>query len=123
MRLCSLSRLPRWNRYTDLSTATANDTEQVAWDEDTDDEDTNKSSTPQTAAPKIVMRDTNDSSTTLNQTQIATPGGLKPEGRRSHDEKSVADSEASYDIVSGAPSRAASSPKERKAEESDEDWE
>ena len=103
--------------------ATATDTEQVVWDEDSDDED-NKSSTPQTAPPKIVMRDTNDSSTTLNQTQTATPGGLKPaEGRRSHDEKSVADSEASYDIVSGAPSRAASSPKERKAEESDEDWE
>lgn len=102
--------------------ATATDTEQVAWDEDSDDED-NKSSTPQTAPPKIIMRDTNDSSTTLNQTQRATPEGLKPEGRRSHDEKSVADSEASYDIVSGAPSRAASSPKERKAEESDEDWE
>ncbi|RMZ88206.1 hypothetical protein DV736_g4569, partial [Chaetothyriales sp. CBS 134916] len=45
-------------------------------------------------------------------------------GRRSHDEKSVADSEASYDIVSGAPSRAASSPKQKRADESDEeDWE
>ena len=51
---------------------------------------------------------------------------LQPEPRRSHDEKSVADSEASYDMLnSGAPSRAASSPKERKQdEESDEeDWE
>ena len=54
---------------------------------------------------------------------------LKPaEGRRSHDEKSQADSDASYDIVSGAPSRASGSPKEKKVEavkeESDEeDWE
>ena len=45
--------------------------------------------------------------------------------RRSHDEKSVADSEASYDLVSGAASHANSSPKEKpiKEEESDDDWE
>lgn len=43
--------------------------------------------------------------------------------RRSHDEKSVADSEASYDLVSGAASHAAGSPKQRKEEDSDDDWE
>ena len=49
---------------------------------------------------------------------------IKP-SRRSHDEKSVADSEASYDIVSGAASQANNSPKGKpiKEEESDDDWE
>ncbi|KAK5093800.1 hypothetical protein LTR70_001560 [Exophiala xenobiotica] len=50
---------------------------------------------------------------------------LRP-SRRSHDEKSVADSEASYDLVSGAASHANSSPKGKpgKEEESDDDdWE
>jgi hypothetical protein len=103
-------------------TASANDTETVAWDEDSDAED-DKPSTPQIKEPQTsTSHPTNDSNTTLNQVKDA--GGLKPEGRRSHDEKSVADSEASYDIVSGAPSRAASSPKEKTVEESDEeDWE
>ncbi|RMZ80870.1 hypothetical protein DV737_g2779, partial [Chaetothyriales sp. CBS 132003] len=63
-----------------------------------------------------------DSTVTINNSRN---GLLKPlEGRRSHDEKSVADSEASYDIVSGAPSRAASSPKQKRVDDSDEeDWE
>ncbi|KAK4166484.1 BSD domain-containing protein 1-B [Cladorrhinum sp. PSN259] len=61
----------------------------------------------------------------------ATPQGTaKPsEPRKSNDEKSVADSDISYDIVgsaSGVPSRAPNSPKEsRKIDESsdEEDWE
>ena len=55
---------------------------------------------------------------------------LKPEPRRSHDEKSVADSDASYDLVSGATSRAPGSPKEEKRtaagkneDSEEEDWE
>jgi hypothetical protein len=57
---------------------------------------------------------------------------LRPEPRRSHDEKSVADSDASYDLVSGATSRAPGSPKEEKKSPSasgrnedseEEDWE
>jgi hypothetical protein len=105
-------------------TATANETEEVGWDEDSDDEQEGKASTPHIEAePKnLVAQNTNDSSSTVNQSKSGA-SGLKPEARRSHDEKSVADSEASYDIVSGATSRAASSPKERKTEESDEDWE
>lgn len=50
------------------------------------------------------------------------------EPRKSHDEKSQADSESSYDLVNGAsgvPSQAPSSPKDiKKGEESEEeDWE
>jgi hypothetical protein len=55
---------------------------------------------------------------------------LKPsEPRRSHEDeaKSVADSDASYDIVRGATSRAMGSPKEEKRggrdESDDDDWE
>jgi hypothetical protein len=55
---------------------------------------------------------------------------LKAEPRRSHDEKSVADSDASYDLVSGATSRAPGSPKEEKKspigkneDSEEEDWE
>ena len=53
---------------------------------------------------------------------------LKPtESRKSNDEKSQADSEASYDVVgatSGKTSQAPNSPKEsRKGDESDDDWE
>lgn len=114
----------------------------MGWDEDSDEEQ-GTSSTPQqppeqqqhNAAPKVlVAQKTNDSSTTINQTPgpAADSSSLKPEtpGRRSHDEKSVADSDASYDLVSGATSRTPGSPKDdmgkspTKAEESDEeDWE
>jgi hypothetical protein len=102
------------------ASAKANDDEEVGWDSD-DEEESRK-------PPKLDIKNANDSTTTLSQKQATprptvTTGGLEP-GRRSHDEKSVADSEASYDIVSGAPSRAANSPKEKKIEESDdEDWE
>jgi hypothetical protein len=51
---------------------------------------------------------------------------LKSEGRRSHDRQSQPDSDASYDLVSGATSRAPGSPKEEKAKEresDEEDWE
>ncbi|KIX03751.1 uncharacterized protein Z518_07304 [Rhinocladiella mackenziei CBS 650.93] len=122
----------------ELLKASANDTEEVGWDEDSDD-DREASSTPQlqeTQGPPpklLVAQNTNDSSTTIHQTPVsADAGSLKPEisGRRSHDEKSVADSDASYDLVSGATSRAPGSPKDdagkssAKVEESDEeDWE
>ena len=53
---------------------------------------------------------------------------LKPvESRRSQDQHSQPDSDASYDLVSGATSRAPGSPKETKAkgpdDEEEEDWE
>lgn len=123
-----------------LYTASTHDTEEVGWDEDSED-DQDASATPQLKQsqeqpPKVlVAQNANDSSTTLHQTPApsADPTSLKPDssGRRSHDEKSVADSDASYDLVSGATSRAPGSPKDdasksttAKIDESDEeDWE
>ncbi|KAI9712715.1 MAG: hypothetical protein M1820_001336 [Bogoriella megaspora] len=110
-----------------LKGAATGDDEEVAWDEDSDDE---PSSTPNAQKSHL----TSASQTTLqaapaDKSTGEEPDLLKPaEPRRSNDEKSQADSDASYDIVSGAPSRASGSPKERKAEpvkeESDEeDWE
>jgi hypothetical protein len=120
-----------------LRTASTNDTEEVGWDEDSDEEQERGTAPvdPSQAPPQVlVAQNTNDSSTTLHQTPPPPqdPSSLKPEGlgRRSHDEKSVADSDASYDLVSGATSRAPGSPKDDvgkspgKIEESDEeDWE
>lgn len=112
--------------------------ETIAWDDDSDDDE--KSSTPQqqTATTTIKMDDqtqnTPDSSTTLHP-QNTTPtttaaSSLKPaDPRRSEDGKSQADSDASYDLVSGATSRAPGSPKEGRGkkdeedEEEEEDWE
>ncbi|RMD44006.1 hypothetical protein DV735_g1108, partial [Chaetothyriales sp. CBS 134920] len=83
-----------------------------------------KASADETEQP-VRKHTATDSTATININNSKN-GLLRPvEGRRSHDEKSVADSEASYDIVSGAPSRAASSPKQKRVDESDEeeDWE
>lgn len=74
-----------------------------------------------------MSEQTHDSTNTL-QAEVPAVESLKPvaEPRRSHDEKSVADSDASYDLVSGSTSRAPGSPQgaKSKADESDdEDWE
>ncbi|KAH8897058.1 BSD domain protein [Thozetella sp. PMI_491] len=90
--------------------------EEVGWDEDSDDEAPSKAARPGSTG----------SSTTIHP---PAQNLLKPsEPRKSNDEKSQADSEASYDVVgatSGVPSQAPSSPKEsRKGDDSDEeDWE
>lgn len=95
--------------------------EEVGWDEDSEDEAA-PSTKPQ--RPASV-----ESSTTIHPSKPADNATLKPtEPRKSHDEKSQADSDTSYDVVgaaSGVPSQAPSSPKEaRKADDSDEeDWE
>ena len=88
--------------------------------------------TPQQEAA-IKMDDnstaTAESSTTLNpKDSTPTSSSLKPvETRRSEDGKSQADSDASYDLVSGASSRAPGSPKESRGkkedEEEEDDWE
>ncbi|KAL5358687.1 BSD-domain-containing protein [Aspergillus floccosus] len=89
------------------------DEEEVAWDDDSDD-DTDSPSTPQVKANK-------------EETKAATTGDkdtLKPtESRRSNDQQSQADSESSYDLVSGATSRTPASPKDKKGDDSDDDWE
>ncbi|KAK4549473.1 hypothetical protein LTR36_006470 [Oleoguttula mirabilis] len=105
-----------------LKGATASPEEEVAWDDDDEDD---ASSTPH-AVPDAI-KPSNDSTTTLNASTANDL--LKPsEPRRSNeDDKSVAGSDASYDIVSGTTSRTPSSPKEEKKEggkdESDDDWE
>ena len=66
-----------------------------------------------------------DDSATVQKAETKTKT-LKPsEPRKSNDQNSQSGSDASYDIVSGASSRAPGSPKEAKTiEESDEeDWE
>ncbi|KAK1755727.1 BSD domain-containing protein 1-B [Echria macrotheca] len=99
--------------------------EEVGWDEDSDDEAAPAASKA-TPAPNNRPGST-ESSTTLHPQ--STQNLLKPsEPRKSNDEKSQADSEASYDVVgarSGVPSQAPNSPKDsRKGEDSDEeDWE
>lgn len=91
--------------------------EEVAWDEDSEDEP----STPQAKASDANLR------------KVDKPAldndSLKPgEPRKSQDRTSQADSDASYDVVSGATSRAPGSPKEEKDKkkedsEEEEDWE
>ena len=97
----------------DVGAATDADDE-VDWDDDEED----RSATPN-------VKPSNTSTTTLRATPSTAEHLQAP--RRSHEEenKSVADSDASYDMVSGATTGAASSPKEaKKDDESDEeDWE
>ncbi|OOQ85239.1 BSD domain protein [Penicillium brasilianum] len=96
-----------------LKGANAGEEEEVGWDDDSEDE-SESPSTPQVrpGAQSLAAKDT-----------------LKPEPRRSNDQQSQADSESSYDVVSGTASRAPGSPKEKsptadtKADDSDEDWE
>ncbi|KAF2202926.1 BSD-domain-containing protein [Delitschia confertaspora ATCC 74209] len=96
--------------------------EEVAWDEDSDAEEENAVSNPPHPANLEASKET--LKPTDNNLKAAQP-------RRSDDQKSQADSDASYDLVSGAPSRAPSrapgSPDAKKQvveEESDEeDWE
>jgi hypothetical protein len=111
-----------------LGASTAPQEEDLAWDDDDDEQ----SPTPNAPDGLTKNKPSNASTITLTTPAAAsstTPSNdlLKPEPRRStEDEKSVAGSDASYDIVSGATSRAHGSPKEEKrgqGEESDDDWE
>ncbi|KAL3422040.1 BSD domain-containing protein [Phlyctema vagabunda] len=109
-----------------LKGAAAETEEEVGWDEDSEDEAPAKGKAKIGAARPTSV----ESSTTLHAATSETPQiDLKPEqGRKSHDEKSQAGSDTSYDVVgaaSGAPSHAPNSPKEsRKGDDSEEeDWE
>ncbi|EAU33777.1 conserved hypothetical protein [Aspergillus terreus NIH2624] len=88
------------------------DEEEVAWDDDSDD-DTDSPSTPQVKADKETKATTTGDKDTPKPT----------EARRSNDQQSQADSESSYDLVSGATSRTPASPKDKKDDDSDDDWE
>ena len=106
--------------------ATGEEEEEVKWDDDDEDDDEQKAP----ATPKLGASVAGNA-TPRQANSDKTDDLLKPsESRRSND-NSVADSDASYDIVSGATSRGPGSPKEDKdkkkeavAEQSDEDdWE
>ena len=122
--------------------ATLSNVEEVGWDEDSDEE----LSTPQAEASSSLpkLSDAAPSSTLTTPITIAAPSAteetatvetdtLKPsEPRKSQDQHSQPDSDASYDLVSGATSRAPPSPREEKKdpggkkdeeEEEEDDWE
>ena len=114
------------NKY---CTGAATAEEDVGWDEESDDETSIKADAP--AMVSIGRPASVESSTTIHPpppNTIGHPHLKVSETRKSHDEKSQADSDASYDVVgaaSGAPSHAPGSPKDsRKGDESEEeDWE
>ncbi|CAI6331865.1 unnamed protein product [Periconia digitata] len=127
-----------------LKASTPADEEEVAWDEesDSDSESTSPSSAqqpkPSLSASKETLKPISSDAPTPTTTTSPSAAdakdkpsgndGLKPARRSNDDEKSVADSDASYDLVSGATSRAPGSPthdkKKTVVEESDEeDWE
>ncbi|KAG6036826.1 hypothetical protein E4U41_005482 [Claviceps citrina] len=108
------------SRRRDLLKAASTEDE-VGWDDDDSDEEGKEGAKEPVDDKSVTSR---ASSTTL-KSQESLP---KPvQSQKSHDEKSQADSEASYDVVgaaSGKTSQAPSSPKDsRKADDSDDDWE
>jgi len=105
--------------------------EEVGWDDDSE-EDSEDDSDDESSTPSKTQAATANLAASRDTLKAADPKdeSLKPaqpaEPRRSNDEKSVADSDASYDLVSGATSRAPGSPHDNKktiAEESDEESE
>ncbi|KAK3941637.1 BSD domain-containing protein 1-B [Diplogelasinospora grovesii] len=121
--------------------------EEVGWDDDSEDENSededsedegsedegseDEEDAPSKTVTKLDRPASRESSSTIHP-PTAAQGLLKPsEPRKSNDEKSQADSEASYDVVgarSGVPSQAPNSPKESgKSDDDDdseeEDWE
>ncbi|KAL9126756.1 MAG: hypothetical protein Q9217_004246 [Psora testacea] len=102
----------------------AQSTEDISWDDDSEDE---QASTPQQQPPKEPKEAGSPASSTTINAPEAVAHSLNPkaiEPRTSQDEKSQADSDASYDLVSGATSRAPGSPREgKKAEDEEDDWE
>lgn len=117
--------------------ANVSEEEEVAWDDDSESEAESESESESDsgsespATPQGKTNKANPLSTA--QSSSAAPSNkstLKPnEPRRSNDQQSQADSESSYDVVSGTTSRTPGSPKEKspatdaKGEESDDDWE
>ncbi|ODH40907.1 hypothetical protein ACO22_01506 [Paracoccidioides brasiliensis] len=120
-----------------LKGATANNDEEVAWDEDSDD-DAEAPPTPhvtidKNAGPYPAV--TSPTATSASRLSTGNDTSKAAEPRHSNDQQSQAGSDASYDLVSGAPSRASDSPRgigkpsatsssAAKADDSDEeDWE
>lgn len=109
--------------------------EEIAWDADSDEEQ--ETSPRPSTSHRITLtshEDTASTTTISQQPQSAATATLsKPaEGRQSNDQHSQPDSDASYDLVSGATSKTPGSPKEEKEKEKtmkknedsdEEDWE
>ncbi|KAL9110450.1 MAG: hypothetical protein Q9227_004994 [Pyrenula ochraceoflavens] len=107
----------------------SNDSDDLGWDSDDDE---GAPSTPQAAKSKPHHKPS-DSTITIQPKSSPDSGHLKPSGRNSN-EHSVADSDASYDIVSRQASTTPGSPIDEKGkakeggeqkteDDSDEDWE
>lgn len=107
-----------YNKYANFlpASAAAEQEEEAGWDSESDSEEPAKTN---------IEKATATSSAQTPHTRTDSDAATLRAPRRSHDEKSVADSEASYDLVSGAASHAHGSPKEKpvKEEDSDDDWE
>ena len=108
-----------------LTGAAVTEEEEVGWDEDSDDEGAEK---PKHKDTPVRPSSTGSTTTIHPSSQKVDTSQLKPAESRKSDEKSVADSDASYDLVgaaSGAPSHSANSPKESKKgdDSEEEDWE
>lgn len=122
--------------------ASADPEEEVAWDEDSDTEspagtpsiNINNETPASIESSSTLHPSPNKQTSTIPSinTPSDPPNERQAESRRSNDQQSHPDSDASYDLISGAPSKAPShapgSPKEVKkvggGDESDEeDWE
>ncbi|CAF9922277.1 hypothetical protein IMSHALPRED_005644 [Imshaugia aleurites] len=113
-----------------LKGATESTDENIGWDDDSDDDDEeDKASTPQQSQSAPAVPDVSEPphpSSPPPPIPTEPPPELKPaEPRRSQDTQSQPDSDTSYDLVSGATSRAPGSPRagEKRDEEEEEDWE
>ncbi|KAF1981525.1 BSD domain protein [Aulographum hederae CBS 113979] len=121
-----------------LKGASALPTDEPSWDEDSDSDQDDHTATPNPRSSTTTLQAPvpETSSTPTPPSQAKPAEALKPDDkdipgrRRSGDQLSQPDSDASYDLVSGATSRAPGSPREEKTrvgkvdEESDEeDWE
>ncbi|KAF2847515.1 hypothetical protein T440DRAFT_471030 [Plenodomus tracheiphilus IPT5] len=124
-------KTPAKEETSDESEEESSDEEEEDSDDDSDDSTPSRptTATPRTAAA-AAAKAAQATSASASANLAASTKTLKPaQPRRSNDEKSVADSDASYDVVSGATSRAPGSPMTEKKkvveeEESDEeDWE
>ncbi|KAI9756218.1 MAG: translation termination factor GTPase eRF3 [Chaenotheca gracillima] len=136
-------------RRKELLKGAAAEDEEIAWDEDSDAEASGPTSPrasgaakhPSAASSTTLHPNTNPATEQQTPTTTSTPAAepsvatenaanLKPSAdssRKSNDQHSQPDSDASYDVVSGVPSAAPGSPKqpvEKVQEDSDEeDWE
>ncbi|KAL6714304.1 hypothetical protein ACLMJK_007727 [Lecanora helva] len=130
-----------------LKDAAKSPTESISWDDDSDSDQPSTPQQPGSTTPSVkpptqppAPADSQASSTTTipqppSSSSTTEPASLKPnDSRNSEDLHSQPGSDASYDLVSGATSRAPGSPKEARGgngsgiggkaeEDEEEDWE